>query len=213
MRVTVRECMCACACPHINTQVLEQHDRCGGGSHTYEMGPNGRYVFDSGLHYTVPESALLLQLCTGTRQVPVPVDLMGEPADANGGVTYDRVFMQGDEDKPFGFQLYQKHLPELYRRFPDCKAEIDLWQQGIRHMHTMRRSLLLPYFHSLAPFPLRCGLIVHASILIVCLFCCQVSQLSARVNADESIVLNGFDVSFLLFTLCLHVRGCRCIGW
>jgi hypothetical protein len=58
--------------------VLEQHDRTGGGTHTYDLGPDN-FTFDSGLHYSVPESALLLQLCTGTEKVPVDFDLMGIP--------------------------------------------------------------------------------------------------------------------------------------
>jgi hypothetical protein len=58
--------------------VLEQHDRTGGGTHTYDLGADN-FTFDSGLHYSVPESALLLQLCTGTEKVPVDFDLMGIP--------------------------------------------------------------------------------------------------------------------------------------
>ena len=32
--------------------VVEQHDVAGGGTHTFPLGPQGAYQFDSGLHYT-----------------------------------------------------------------------------------------------------------------------------------------------------------------
>lgn len=63
--------------------VLEQHDRTGGGSHEYELGKDN-YKFDAGLHYTVPESGLLLQLCTGTEEPPVHMEMLGEPTAADG---------------------------------------------------------------------------------------------------------------------------------
>lgn len=59
--------------------VLEQHDIVGGGSHNFTLTSDSkaRYVFDSGLHYTIPESSLLLQLCVGTENVPVECEIMG----------------------------------------------------------------------------------------------------------------------------------------
>lgn len=59
--------------------VLEQHDVVGGGTHSYELGTRGEggpWKFDSGLHYTVPESELLVDMCTG-KTGSAKVDLMG----------------------------------------------------------------------------------------------------------------------------------------
>ena len=53
--------------------VLEQHEVAGGGTHTFFIDGKTDYEFDSGLHYTVPQSAELLQLACGTRNKPVEV--------------------------------------------------------------------------------------------------------------------------------------------
>ena len=58
--------------------VLEQHDVAGGGTHTFHIDGKTDYEFDSGLHYTVPQSAELLQLACGTRMKPVEISKMGE---------------------------------------------------------------------------------------------------------------------------------------
>jgi len=101
--------------------VLEQHDRTGGGTHTYDLGPKS-YTFDSGLHYVIPECAKLIKLCTGTKEEPVIFDLMGEPPCPDGSVVYDRIHVGDDE--PFEVKLWQKHVPELYKRFPNNHADI-----------------------------------------------------------------------------------------
>ncbi len=77
--------------------VLEQHTQVGGGSHSYIAtarnadGSPAPYVFDAGLHYTIPESSLLLQLCTGGAAPPVACDLLGEatvnPVSGKEGVS------------------------------------------------------------------------------------------------------------------------------
>jgi hypothetical protein len=125
--------------------VLEQHDRTGGGTHTYDLGPGASYTFDSGLHYAIPECGKLLQLCTGGREPPVYFDLMGEP-DQSGGMTYDRIFI-GDE-RPFDIMLWQKHVPELYKRFPEHKADIDRYikeaREAVDSIPTFVLSKLLP---------------------------------------------------------------------
>ena len=56
--------------------VLEQHDRCGGGTHTYELGKAG-YQFDAGLHYTVPWSGPLIDFATDNKTAPVIFDNLG----------------------------------------------------------------------------------------------------------------------------------------
>ena len=56
--------------------VLEQHTVIGGASHMFELGDG--YLFDSGLHYTVPESGDILKLCTGEETSPVPFDKLFE---------------------------------------------------------------------------------------------------------------------------------------
>lgn len=59
--------------------VLEQHDIVGGGTHSYELGTRGEggpWKFDSGLHYTIPESELLVDMCTG-KEGSVKVAMMG----------------------------------------------------------------------------------------------------------------------------------------
>jgi hypothetical protein len=76
---------------------------------------------------------------------PVKFDLMGEPS-ANGGVTYDRIFV-GDE-APFDVKLWQRHVPELYTRFPDNKKDIDKYvreaTQAVDSVPLFVLSKLLP---------------------------------------------------------------------
>ena len=43
--------------------VVEQHDVAGGGTHTFPLGPQGAYQFDSGLHYTYDRGTRTLSLC------------------------------------------------------------------------------------------------------------------------------------------------------
>ena len=79
-----------------------------------------RYEFDAGLHYTVPESAQLLQLCTGGTEPPVPCPLLGETTtnvvSGHSGLTYDRLLV--GTEPPFDVQLHQVRL--LYRRTLLC---------------------------------------------------------------------------------------------
>ena len=42
--------------------VVEQHDVAGGGTHTFPLGPQGAYQFDSGLHYTYDRGTRTLSL-------------------------------------------------------------------------------------------------------------------------------------------------------
>jgi len=138
--------------------VLEQHDRTGGGSHEYELGKEG-WHFDAGLHYTVPESGLLLQLCTGTKEIPVPMDLLGEPPGPDGSMTFERVYV-GD-DPVFEVQVHQKHMAELRRRFPDCQADIDRYireaDEAVDTVPMFVASKLMPFSWQrfLAPVLLR----------------------------------------------------------
>ena len=121
--------------------VLEAHpDVAGGGTHMFEMqhGKN-RYVFDSGLHYTVPWSVPLLALTTGkAAESCTPFDLMGE---ADG--TVDKIWCVNTENgtplpgmAPFKMMRGEKHLPALYQLFPSEKAAID------RYLAVSSRSML-----------------------------------------------------------------------
>jgi len=126
--------------------VLEQHDRTGGGSHEYELGKEN-YRFDAGLHYTVPESGLLLQLCTGTQDQPVRMDPLGEPKGKDGSVVYERVYV-GEGEPMFEVKMHQKHMGELRRRFPDNQADIDSY---IREAAEAVDSVPLYVFSRLMP--------------------------------------------------------------
>jgi len=138
--------------------VLEQHDRTGGGSHEYELGKEG-WHFDAGLHYTVPESGLLLQLCTGTEDFPVPMDLLGEPTGSDGSLTFERVYV--GKDPVFEVKVHQKHMSELRRRFPDCQADIDRYireaDEAVDTVPMFVASKLMPFSWQkfLAPVLLR----------------------------------------------------------
>ena len=57
--------------------VLEQHYVAGGGSHMFQL--KGGLRFDSGLHYLVPYSGLLMWLATGGDEMPLRFERMGSP--------------------------------------------------------------------------------------------------------------------------------------
>lgn len=96
--------------------VLEQHYVAGGGTHMFQL--KGGLHFDSGLHYAVPYSGHLLWLATGSDEMPVRFEPMGEPDG-----TFDRIAL-GDEP-PFAIKHGEAHLPDIYARFPDRHEEID----------------------------------------------------------------------------------------
>ena len=96
--------------------VLEQHYVAGGGSHMFQL--KGGLRFDSGLHYLVPYSGLLMWLATGGDEMPLRFERMGEPDG-----TFDRIAL-GDEP-PFAIKHDEAHLPDLYARFPDRGEDID----------------------------------------------------------------------------------------
>jgi all-trans-retinol 13,14-reductase len=96
--------------------VLEQHYVAGGGSHMFEL--KGGLRFDSGLHYLVPYSGLLMWLAVGGREMPLRFERMGEPDG-----TFDRIAL-GD-DPPFAIKHDERHLPDLYARFPEHREDID----------------------------------------------------------------------------------------
>ena len=96
--------------------VLEQHYVAGGGSHMFEL--KGGLRFDSGLHYLVPYSGLLMWLATGGPELPLRFERMGEPDG-----TFDRIAL-GD-DPPFAIKHDEAHLPDLYARFPEHGEDID----------------------------------------------------------------------------------------
>ena len=96
--------------------VLEQHYVAGGGSHMFQL--KGGLHFDSGLHYLVPYSGLLMWLATGGDEMPLRFERMGEPDG-----TFDRIAL-GNEP-PFAIKHDEAHLPDLYARFPDRRDEID----------------------------------------------------------------------------------------
>ena len=96
--------------------VLEQHYVAGGGSHMFQL--KGGLRFDSGLHYLVPYSGLLIWLATGGNEMPLRFERIGEPDG-----TFDRIAL-GDEP-PFAIKHDEAHLPDLYARFPDRDEDID----------------------------------------------------------------------------------------
>ena len=96
--------------------VLEQHYVAGGGSHMFQLRDGLR--FDSGLHYLVPYSGHLLWLAVGGDEMPLRFERIGEPDG-----TFDRIVL-GD-DPPFAIKHEEAHLPDLYARFPEHRAEID----------------------------------------------------------------------------------------
>jgi phytoene dehydrogenase-like protein len=96
--------------------VLEQHYVAGGGSHMFQL--KGGLHFDSGLHYLVPYSGLLMWLATGGNEMPLRFERMGEPDG-----TFDRIAL--GKEPPFGIKHDEAHLPDLYARFPERKDDID----------------------------------------------------------------------------------------
>lgn len=98
--------------------VLEQHDVAGGGTHTFVVDGKRDYAFPSGLHYTIPQSAELLQLACGHRRPPVRFDKMGA---ADG--CFDRVVL-GRTGEDFRVKHGLAHFDDLRRLFPS--------QQGAR---------------------------------------------------------------------------------
>lgn len=96
--------------------VLEQHYVAGGGTHMFQL--KGGLKFDSGLHYLVPYSGHLMWAAVGGDSMPLRFERMGEPDG-----TFDRIAI-GDS-KPFAIKHDERHLPDLYARFPERRAEID----------------------------------------------------------------------------------------
>ena len=101
--------------------VLEQHEIAGGGTHTFFIDGKTDYEFDSGLHYTVPQSAELLQLACGTRHKPVEVSKMGEPDGC-----FDKVVLGDPTEEGLRVKHAQGHLPEIRKMFPDEKDQREL---------------------------------------------------------------------------------------
>jgi phytoene dehydrogenase-like protein len=96
--------------------VLEQHYVAGGGSHMFQL--KGGLKFDSGLHYLVPYSGHLLWMAAGGHEMPLRFEKMGEPDG-----TFDRIAL-GDEP-PFAIKNGERHIPDLYARFPQQRDDID----------------------------------------------------------------------------------------
>ncbi len=101
--------------------VLEQHDVAGGGTHTFHIDGKTDYEFDSGLHYTVPQSAELLQLACGTRMKPVEISKMGESDGC-----FDEVVLGDASKKGFRVKHNQKQIPDLRKMFPSSKDQHEL---------------------------------------------------------------------------------------
>ena len=101
--------------------VLEQHEIAGGGTHTFFIDGKTDYEFDSGLHYTVPQSAELLQLACGTRHKPVEVSKMGEPDGC-----FDKVVLGDPAEEGLRVKHAQGHLSEIRKMFPDEKDQREL---------------------------------------------------------------------------------------
>jgi len=100
--------------------VLEQHEVTGGGAHTFSVeGKEGR--FDSGLHFTVPQHELLLQLTTGAASPPVRTPKLGE---SDG--TYERIAFASGDQPPLALTGGVPELADaLKQRFPGHKRAIE----------------------------------------------------------------------------------------
>jgi hypothetical protein len=175
---------CVLARSGLRVIVLEAHnDVVGGGAHTFTLtapnsgGESSRFEFGSGLHYTIPEGAQLLQLTVGAREPPVPFDSTGEP----GTGVYDRVILGAEA--PFEFSHSSRHRAELRRRFPDRTADIAafeaaadeansglvcflLWRLLPKALHALTAPLLLRGLRSAAALTTQVsrweGLVRHA---------------------------------------------------
>jgi all-trans-retinol 13,14-reductase len=106
--------------------VLEQHpDVAGGGTHQYDL---GGYRFDSGLHYTVPWSVPVFALtCLLSPEDVTPFDIMGE---ADG--TIDNIYLsksKAGDDLHFKMIMNEKHIPDLYKMYPEEKDALDKYMQ------------------------------------------------------------------------------------
>lgn len=101
--------------------VLEQHDMAGGGTHTFVLDGKTDYNFDSGLHYTIPESGEMIQLACGTRQKPVEFDKLGEEDDC-----FDKVVLGDVKEDGFRVRYGEKHLDTLRKMFPDAKDQKEM---------------------------------------------------------------------------------------
>uniref|UniRef100_A0A7S2S4B8 Amine oxidase domain-containing protein n=1 Tax=Mucochytrium quahogii TaxID=96639 RepID=A0A7S2S4B8_9STRA len=101
--------------------VLEQHDVAGGGTHTFVVDGKSDYNFDSGLHYTVPQSGELLQLACGTRDKPVEFDKLGESDGC-----FDKVVLGDLKDDGLRVKHGQAHLSKLREMFPSERDQKDL---------------------------------------------------------------------------------------
>lgn len=142
---------CVLARSGLRVLVLEAHDDVvGGGAHTFSLtaaaggdasAPRPRFEFGSGLHYTIPEGARLLQLAVGAAAPPVPFDSTGE---GGAGGVYDRVFLGGGGP---GAELEFSHSPahraELRRRFPAHVAAIAAFEAAADEANAGLIGLLL----------------------------------------------------------------------
>jgi all-trans-retinol 13,14-reductase len=126
--------------------VLEQHhDVAGGGTHMFDL---KGYVFDSGLHYTVPWSGPLFALtCLKKPKDCIPFDLMlekdgtidkvylVEPDEKKSGkffpfdlrsIMFQTDFFIGEEkSKLYRMRYHETHFKDIYDEFPEEKAGID----------------------------------------------------------------------------------------
>jgi all-trans-retinol 13,14-reductase len=102
--------------------VLDQHETvAGGGTHTFVVGGKTEYQFDSGLHYTVPQSAELIQLTCGTRDKPIEFRKLGESDGC-----FDKVVLGGADKEGFRIKHAQAHLEALRKMFPATEDQADL---------------------------------------------------------------------------------------
>jgi len=131
--------------------VLEQHEVTGGGAHTFAVeGKEGR--FDSGLHFTIPQHELLLQLATGAAAPPVRTPKLGEPDG-----TYERIVFASGEEPPLEIK---GGIPELRaalcRRFPRHAAAIRAY---FELCDTVQLRFALWILSALLPMRLRLALL------------------------------------------------------
>ena len=113
--------------------VLEQHEVTGGGAHTFSV-EGGKARFDAGLHFTIPQHELVLQLACGAAAPPVPTPQLG---DASGA--YERVALADSDEPPLVIDGGPDELREaLARRFPEHAA-------AIRSYFTLAESVQLRF--------------------------------------------------------------------